>query len=135
MDALTYLLSGWQQLCWLTRSKWVNLQGFKICVRLWPSARGHGFPVDITSGDLMTMKLITAVCFALVASSGPAMAQENDTCLPYLAVSKFITLMKEGEEPSKAFEHSMSKNFDGSESCAVQINAEFKRRNMPAPFE
>ena len=83
----------------------------------------------------MTMKLIAAVCFALVAGSGPSMAQKADTCLPYLAVSKFITLMKEGQEPSKAFEYSMSKNFDGSESCAAQINAEFKRQNMPAPFE
>ena len=83
----------------------------------------------------MTMKLIAAVCFALVAGSGPSMAQKADTCLPYLAVSMFITLMEDGQEPSKAFEHSMSKNFDGSESCAAQINAEFKRRNMPAPFE
>ena len=83
----------------------------------------------------MTMKLIAAVCFALVASSVPSLAQKADTCLPYLAVSKFITLMKEGQEPSKAFEYSMSKNFDGSESCAAQINAEFKRQNMPAPFE
>ena len=81
------------------------------------------------------MRFIAAACFALVATSGPALAQKADECLPYLAVSKFITSMKEGEEPEKAFERSMSKNFDGTESCAARINAEFKRRDMPAPFE
>ena len=80
------------------------------------------------------MRVLTAACF-LIATSGPALAQKADECLPYLAVSEFITSMKEGEEPEKAFERSMSKNFDGTESCAAQINAEFQRRTMPAPFE
>ena len=81
------------------------------------------------------MRVLAAACFALIATSGPALAQKADECLPYLAVSEFIMSMKEGEEPEKAFERSMSKNFDGTESCAAQINAEFQRRTMPAPFE
>ena len=81
------------------------------------------------------MRLITAACFALVATSGPAMAQKADECLPYLAVSKFIALMKDGVQPEAAFECSMRKSFDGTKSYAARINAEFKRRNMPAPFE
>ena len=56
------------------------------------------------------MRFIAAACFALVATSGPALAQKADECLPYLAVSKFMSLMKEGEEPEKAFERSMSKS-------------------------
>ena len=81
------------------------------------------------------MKFITAVSVALLITSSPAMGQKADGCFPYLAVSKFISLMKEGEKPSKAFNYSMNQNFDGSESCANRINAEFKRRNMPTPFE
>ena len=81
------------------------------------------------------MRVLAAVCFALIATSGLALAQKADECLPYLAVSEFITSMKEGEESEKVFERSMSKNFDGTESCATRINAEFKRRDMPALFE
>ena len=82
------------------------------------------------------MKFISAVSVALLlTSSNPAMAQKADDCFPYLAVSKFISLMNNGEKPSEAFNQSMSRNFDGSESCANRINAEFKRRNMPTPFE
>ena len=63
------------------------------------------------------------------------MAQKADGFFPNFAGSKFITLLKDLVHPEDAFEHSMSKNFDGTESDAARINAEFKRRNMPAPFE
>jgi len=72
---------------------------------------------------------------ALVATSGPAMAQKVDGFFPNFAVSKFITLLKDLVQPEDTFEYSMSKNFDGTKSYAARINAEFKRRNMPAPFE
>ena len=43
--------------------------------------------------------------------------------------------MKDGQEPASAFDRSMKQNFDGTERCAEKINAEFKKFDMPAPFE
>ena len=44
-------------------------------------------------------------------------------------------IVKDGQEPASAFDRSMKQNFDGTERCAEKINAEFKKFDMPAPFE
>ena len=81
------------------------------------------------------LRLIVPACAVLLASAVPVSAQQTGTCLPALAVSEFVTLMKEGQEPASAFDRSMKQNFDGTERCAEKINAEFKKFDMPAPFE
>ena len=86
-------------------------------------------------GEPLMLKLVVPAFSILLASSVPVPAQQTAVCLPALAVSEFIALMKDGEEPSNAFNRSMKQNFDGTERCAEKINAEFKKFDMPSPFE
>ena len=86
-------------------------------------------------GEPLMLKLVVPAFSILLASSVPVPAQQTGVCLPALAVSEFIALMKDGEEPSNAFNRSMKQNFDGTERCAEKINAEFKKFDMPSPFE
>ena len=86
-------------------------------------------------GAPLMLKLIVPAFSVLLASAVPVPAQQAGVCLPALAVSEFIALMKDGQEPSSAFDRSMKQNFDGTERCAEKINAEFKKFDMPAPFE
>ena len=69
-------------------------------------------------GEPLMLKLVVPAFSILLASSVPVPAQQTGVCLPALAVSEFIALMKDGEEPSNAFNRSMKQNFDGAKHCA-----------------
>ena len=64
------------------------------------------------------LRLIVPACSVLIASAVQVLAQQTGTRLPALAVSEFVTLMKDGQEPASAFDRSMKQNFDGTERCA-----------------
>lgn len=77
------------------------------------------------------MRFITSVCFALVATSVPAMAQNANSCFHYSGVLDYMKYVKGGATHSRALEISLSDTWNDSDEYTDEINAYFLRLGLP----